>query len=62
MLLKASVYPYEDMNSWEKFDEITIPLKEAFYSKLNSENMTDKDYVHVQKVWKVFEIKNRDEY
>ena len=50
------------MNSWEKFDEITIPLKEAFYSKLNSENMTDKDYVHVQKVWKVFEIKNRDEY
>ena len=50
------------MDSWEKYDEITIPPKEAFYSKLNLENMTDKDYPHVQKVWKVFEIKNRGEY
>ena len=50
------------MDSWEKFDETTIPPKEAFYSKLNLENMTDKDYAHVQKVWKVFEIKNRGEY
>ena len=57
LLLKTSVYPYEDMDSWEKYDEITIPPKEAFYSKLNLENMTDKDYAHVQKVWKVFEIK-----
>ena len=62
LLLKTSVYPYEDMDSWEKYDEITIPPKEAFYSKLNLENMTDKDYAHVQKVWKVFEIKNRGEY
>ena len=42
------------MDSWEKFDETTIPPKETFYSKLNLEDTTDKDYEQTQKVWKVF--------
>ena len=50
------------MDSWGKFDKTTIPPKEAFYNKLNLEDITDKDYPHVQKVWKVFEIKKRREY
>ena len=50
------------MDSWEKFDENTIPPKEAFYSELNLENITDKDYEHVKKVREVFEIKNLGEY
>ena len=36
--------------------------KEAFCSKLNLEEITDKDYAHAQRVWEVFEIKNRREY
>ena len=50
------------MDSWERFDENTIPPKEAFYSKLDLENITDKDYEHVEKVWEVFEIKNLVEH
>ena len=50
------------MDSWERFDENTIPSKEAFHSELNSENITDKDYEHVKKVREVFEIKNLGEY
>ena len=50
------------MDSWEKFDEITIPPKEVFYSTLNLEDISDEDYEHVQKVWNVFEIKNGGEY
>ena len=46
------------MDNWEKFDETTIPPKEAFYSTLNLEDISDEDYAHVQKVWDVFEIKN----
>ena len=61
-MLKKGVYPYEYMDSWEKFNETSIPDKDVFYSKLNSEDITDKDYVHVQKVWEVFEIKNLGEY
>ena len=62
LLLRKGVYPYEYMDSWEKFDETTIPPKEAFQSKLNLENITNKDYAHVRKVWEVFKTKNRGEY
>ena len=46
----------------QKFDEATIPPKEVFYSKLNLETITDKDYAHVQKVWDAFETKNCGKY
>ena len=62
LLLRKGIYPYEYIDNWKRFDENTIPFKEAFYSKLNLENITDKDYEHVKKVWKVFKIKNLDEY
>ena len=62
MLLRKGVYPYEYMDSWEKFDETTLPPKEAFYSNLNLEDISDEDYAHAQKVWDVFEINNRGEY
>ena len=62
MLLRKGVYPYEDMDSREKFDETSLPPKEAFYSNLNLEDISDEDYAHAQKVWDVFEIKNLGEY
>ena len=62
MLLRKGVYPYECMDIWEKFDETILPPKEAFYSNLNFEDISDEDYAHAQKVWSVFEINNRGEY
>ena len=62
LLLRKGVYPYEYMDSWEKFDETTLPPKEAFYSNLNLEDISDEDYAHAQKVWDVFEINNLGEY
>ena len=50
------------MDSWEKFDEITLPPKEAFHSNLNLEDISNEDYAHAQKVWEIFEIKNLGEY
>ena len=50
------------MDSWEKFDETTLPPKEAFYSNLNLEGISDEDYPHAQKVWDVFKIKNLGEH
>ena len=34
LLLRKGIYPYEDMDSWEKFEETTIFPKQAFYSEL----------------------------
>ena len=50
------------MDILEKFNETTIPSKEAFYSNLNLENITDEDYNHTQKVWDVFKIRNLGGY
>ena len=50
------------MDSWEKFDETTLPPKEAFYSNLNLEDISDEDYAHAQKVWDIFETKHLSEY
>ena len=41
------------MNSWERFNETSLPDDEkAFYSELNLEDITDEDYAHAQKVFK----------
>ena len=61
-LLRKGIYPYEYIDSWERFDENTIPPKKTIYNELNSENITNKDYEHVKKVWEAFEIKNFGEY
>ena len=58
LLLRKGVYPYKYMDGWEKFNETSLPDQEAFYSELNKEGITDKDYTHAQNVWEVFEIKN----
>ena len=50
------------MESWKKFDENTLPPKEAFQSNLNLEDIRDEDYPYAQKVWDVFEINNLGEY
>ena len=50
------------MDSWEKFSEKSLANKESFYSELNKEDITYKDYAHAQKMWEVSEIKNLGEY
>ena len=54
LLLRKGVYPYEYMDSWETFDETTLPPKKYFYSELNLEDITDKDYDHAQKLSEEF--------
>ena len=50
------------MDSWEKFSEKSLANKESFYSELNKEDITYKDYAKKKKMWEVFEIKNLGEY
>ena len=46
----------------EKNDELSLQPKEDFCIELNLEDISDEEYAHTQKVWNVFEIKNRGEY
>ena len=62
LLLRKGVYPYEYMDNWERFNEISLPDKESFYSNLNMENIDDVDYRHGNNVFKRFKLKNLGEY
>ena len=54
LLLRKGVYPYEYMDSWESSNETSLPPKKYFYSELTLEDISDKDYAHVQKVFKEY--------
>ena len=50
------------MDNWERFNEMSLPSKESFYSNLNIENIDDIDYRHGNNVFKRFKLKNLEEY
>ena len=62
LLLRKGVYHYEYMDSWEKFNETSLPNKKDFYSNLNMENIDDIDYSYGNNVFKRFKLKNLGEY
>ena len=62
LLMRKGVYPYEYMDSWGCFEETQLPPKEAFYSKLSDEHISDSDYAHALKVWKTFECRTLGDY
>ena len=62
LLVRKDIYLSEYIDSRKKVHENTIPPKEAFYSELNLEGISDADYEHVKNVWEAFEIKNLGEY
>ena len=62
LLTQKGIYPYDYMNSLEKFSETQLPAKEDFYSKLNDCGVTDKEYDYAQTIWEKFGINNLGEY
>ena len=62
LLTQKGIYPYDYMNCLEKFSETQLPIKEDFYSKLNDQDITDKEYKHAQDIWEKLGIRNLGEY
>ena len=54
------VYDYVDCI--KKLHETNIPTKEAFFSKLTGEGITDEDYQNAHTVWKEFNIESTKVY
>ena len=50
------------MSTWERFNETSLPGKEAFYSNLNMEDITDVDCRHAKGVFKNLSNKNLGNY
>ena len=62
LLLRKGVYPYDWVDSIDKFSETQLPPKESFYSKLCDEGISNEDYLHAQEVWKVFNSQTFRDY
>ena len=62
LLLRKGVYPYEYMDSFERFNETSLAPKEAFYSTLKIEKVKDEDYEHAKKVWERFGMETMGQY
>ena len=62
LMTQKGLYPYDFMDSFEKFNQTELPTKDQFYSILNDQHITDDEYDHAKKVWKTFKIKTMGEY
>ena len=62
LVKRKGVYPYDHMDSFQKFEETQLPTQEQFYSLLNNSSISDEDYQHAQNVWKTFNMKNMGDY
>ena len=52
MLTRKGAYPYEYIDSWEKFEENQVPEMKEFYSTLTDSNISKEDYEFAKKLWK----------
>ena len=50
------------MDSFEEVNQTELPTKDQFYSILNDQHITDDEYDHAKKVWKIFKIKTMGKY
>ena len=62
LLLRKGVYPYEWMDDESKMDHPSLPEKDAFYSSLSLQGITQEDYEHAQNVWNTFGMKTMRDY
>ena len=70
---QKDAYPYQYMNSFERFSEQTLPDKKCFYSSVkdgttdgNGEKLdghiSNEDYLTCNKIWNEFNMKNIGNY
>ena len=62
LVSRKGVYPYEFMDDFEKFKKQSLPKKTSFFSRLKQEKISEEDFLHAQKVWKEFGLKNMGDY
>ena len=73
LLKQKGAYPYEYMNSFERFNEEKLPAKKYFYSSIKDGKIGDNgkisdghininDYSTCERTWDKFETKNMGDY
>ena len=62
LIRRKGVYPYDYMNSFDRFEETALPSQESFFNKLSDSSCSDADYVHAVNVWVAFGCETIGDY
>ena len=62
LMKQKGIYPYDYMDSFDRFNETQLPNKKDFFSILNNEHITHEQYNHAQNVWITFNLKTMGDY
>ena len=57
LMSQKGVYPYDLMDSFEKFNQMELPTKDHFYSILNDQHITDDEYDHAKKFGRLLRLR-----
>jgi len=61
-IFQEGMYPYEHMTDRDVFNETSLPPKDAFYSKLKMDGITDDEYEHMQQMWNRYGCQTMEDY
>ena len=62
LLLRKGVFPYEYLNSFERFNDNQLPQRVNFFSTLRGEECSQEDYDYAQRVWTAFGCQTFEDY
>ena len=62
LVKQKGVYPYEYMDSFEKFSEDKLPDRCKFFSSLKDKCISEKDYLKAIDVWNVLKTNTMGDY
>ena len=62
LMKQKGTYPYDYMDSFQKFDDTHLPIKKDFFSILYNQHITHEQYDHAQPVWNTFNLKTMGDY
>ena len=62
LLTKKGIYPYDYIDSFDRFNETDLPSKDKFFSRLRKSGITEKEYLRAKLIWNKFNCKNLGEY
>ena len=73
ILKQKGAYPYEYMNSFERFNEEKLPARKYFFSstkkgkidedgKISDGHISIEDYLTCERIWDKFKMKNMGDY
>ena len=62
LVKQKGVYPYQYMDSFDKFSKDNLPDKHKFFSSLKYECISEKDYLNTNDVRNVFKMNTMGDY